>query len=122
MSTYELQLNYYASRPRSPASQKNKLSLKLEVKRNVSNDIRTISFFIVQISDTEGMPGAIKSVNIPVYVEPYDIVLDMTFQKGNDRGIDFGNVRVNQEAKQLCTLKNKGKREIKYKYVKRSSI
>lgn len=32
LSTYELQLNYYASRPRSPASQKNKLSLKLEVK------------------------------------------------------------------------------------------
>lgn len=63
------------------------------------------------------MPGAIKTVNIPVSVEPYDIVLDMTFQKGNDRGIDFGNVRVNQEAKQLCTLKNKGKREIKYKYV-----
>ena len=62
------------------------------------------------------MPGAIKTINIPVFVEPYDIVLDMTFQKGNDRGIDFGNVRVNQEAKQLCTLKNKGKREIKYKY------
>lgn len=31
LSTYELQLNYYASRPRSPASQKNKLQLKLEV-------------------------------------------------------------------------------------------
>jgi hypothetical protein len=31
LSTYELQLNYYASRPRSPASQKNKLILKLEV-------------------------------------------------------------------------------------------
>ncbi|CAF3973374.1 unnamed protein product, partial [Rotaria sp. Silwood1] len=98
LSTYELQLNYYASRPRSPASQKNKLQLKLE------------------ISDTEGMPGAIKTVNIPVMVEPYDIVLDMTFQKGNDRGIDFGNVRVNQETKQSCILKNKGKREIKYKF------
>ncbi|CAF3321831.1 unnamed protein product [Rotaria socialis] len=98
MSTYELQLNYYASRPRSPASIKNKLSLKLE------------------ISDTDGMPGAIKAVNIPVFVEPYDIVLDMTFQKGNDRGIDFGNVRVNQETKQSCALKNKGKREIKYKF------
>ncbi|CAF0941486.1 unnamed protein product [Adineta steineri] len=98
LSTYELQLNYYASRPRSPASQKNKLILKLE------------------ISDSEGMPGALKTINIPVYVEPYDIVLDMTFQKGNDRGIDFGNVRVNQEAKQTCTLKNKGKREIRYKF------
>ena len=62
------------------------------------------------------MPGAIKTVNVPVTVDPYDIVLDMTFQKGNDRGIDFGNVRVNQEAKQTCTLKNKGKREIRYKY------
>lgn len=61
------------------------------------------------------MPGAIKTMNIPVMVEPYDIVLDMTFQKGNDRGIDFGNVRVNQETKQSCILKNKGKREIKYK-------
>ncbi|CAF4420446.1 unnamed protein product, partial [Adineta steineri] len=58
----------------------------------------------------------LKTINIPVYVEPYDIVLDMTFQKGNDRGIDFGNVRVNQEAKQTCTLKNKGKREIRYKF------
>lgn len=31
LSTYELQLNFYASRPRTPNSQKNKLSLKLEV-------------------------------------------------------------------------------------------
>lgn len=61
------------------------------------------------------MPGAIKTVNIPVFVEPYDIILDMVFQRGNDRGIDFGSVYVNHEVKQACTLKNKGKREIKYK-------
>lgn len=61
------------------------------------------------------MPGAIRSINIPVFVEPYDIILDMVFQKGNERGIDFGSVYVNHEIKQVCTLKNKGKREIKYK-------
>ena len=33
LGTYELQLNYNASRPRSPQSQKNKLQLKLEVNR-----------------------------------------------------------------------------------------
>ena len=39
LSTYELQLNYYASRPRSPASQRNKLSLKLEVNSSLNNRI-----------------------------------------------------------------------------------
>jgi hypothetical protein len=42
LSTYELQLNYYASRPRSPASQKNKLSLKLEVNSSFNNEFSVL--------------------------------------------------------------------------------
>ena len=44
LSTYELQLNYYASRPRSPASQKNKLILKLEVNYSIKNHIKNDVF------------------------------------------------------------------------------
>lgn len=36
---------------------------------------------------------------------------------GTDGGLDFGTVRVSAEEKQQCSLKNKGKHEIEYKYV-----
>lgn len=39
------------------------------------------------------------------------------FSPGTDGGIDFGTIRVNEESKQIITLKNKGKYEISYKYV-----
>lgn len=34
---------------------------------------------------------------------------------GNDGGLDFGTVKVGQEEKLTCHLKNKGKFEIQYK-------
>jgi len=36
---------------------------------------------------------------------------------GTDGGIDFDAVRVTEEAKQTCTLKNKGKYDITYSWV-----
>ena len=33
---------------------------------------------------------------------------------GIDGGIDFDTMRVNEEQKQVCTLKNKGKYDIAY--------
>jgi hydrocephalus-inducing protein len=50
-----------------------------------------------------------------VFAEAYDVALDMSFPKGAEGGIDFGTIRVMDETKQTCTLKNKGKYEISYK-------
>ena len=36
---------------------------------------------------------------------------------GTDGGLDFGTIRVNEERKETCTLKNKGKYEITFKSV-----
>ena len=34
---------------------------------------------------------------------------------GTDGGLDFGTIKVSEEVKQTCTLKNKGKYEIAFK-------
>ena len=41
---------------------------------------------------------------------------------GVDGGIDFDTMRVNEEQKQVCTLKNKGKYDIAYVYVLYSDV
>ncbi len=54
---------------------------------------------------------------ITVTAEAYDVALEINLPKGNDGGLDFGSIRVNSESKLNCTLKNKGKYPIKFKYV-----
>jgi len=45
----------------------------------------------------------------------------MSFPRGADGGLDFGIVRVFDESKQTCSLKNKGKYEIAFKFTLESS-
>ena len=59
--------------------------------------------------------GLVQNENIQVQVEAYDVALDMSFPKGADGGLDFGGVRVYDEIKQTCTLKNRGRYEIGFK-------
>ena len=40
----------------------------------------------------------------------------MSFPKGADGGLDFGALKVFDEAKQTITLKNRGRYEIGYRY------
>jgi hypothetical protein len=38
--------------------------------------------------------------------------MDIQFPKGVDGGLDFGLIKVLEEGKQVCILKNKGKYEV----------
>ena len=60
--------------------------------------------------------GLVQNENIQVQVEAYDVALDMSFPKGADGGLDFGALKVFDEAKQTITLKNRGRYEIGYRY------
>ncbi|XP_041375521.1 hydrocephalus-inducing protein homolog [Gigantopelta aegis] len=68
----------------------------------------------LQIFDADNIIGLIDQEPIQVIAEAYDVALDMSFPKGADGGLDFGTIRVSEETKQTCTLKNKGKYEIAY--------
>ena len=78
-------------------------------------DNRLICVF--QISDVDQIMGLVQNENIQVQVEAYDVALDMSFPKGADGGLDFGSLKVFDEAKQTCTLKNRGRYEIGFKLV-----
>lgn len=90
--------------------------------------------------------GLAHAENLTVQAEAYDVALDMSFPKGMycincffvffhcmlqffieesffpffglgaDGGLDFGVIRVGEETKQTCTLKNKGKYEIGFHF------
>ncbi|EDV21657.1 uncharacterized protein TRIADDRAFT_30117, partial [Trichoplax adhaerens] len=68
----------------------------------------------IEVYDAEGVMGLIHVENILIQAEAYDVALDMSFPKGADGGLDFGVVRVFEETRLTCTLKNKGKYEIGY--------
>ena len=77
---------------------------------NVKRNIRIIT------SDIDNITGDEKPEIVQVLGEAYDVALDMSFPKGADGGLDFGTIRVFEETKQACTLKNKGKYEISFKF------
>jgi hydrocephalus-inducing protein len=66
------------------------------------------------VSSVNSFLGFMESHKISVQAEAYDVALEINLPKGNDGGLEFGNVRVNMENKLACTLKNKGKYPIKY--------
>lgn len=70
---------------------------------------------LLQVSDVENIMGLLQTENIQVLAEAYDVALDMSFPKGADGGLDFGIIRVMDETKQTCSLKNKGRYEISYR-------
>lgn len=68
------------------------------------------------VSSVNSFLGFMENHSITVTAEAYDVALEINLPKGNDGGLDFGNIRVNFENKLNCTLKNKGKYPIKYRY------
>nr|XP_032813560.1 hydrocephalus-inducing protein homolog isoform X3 [Petromyzon marinus] len=70
----------------------------------------------LEISDVENIMGIVHTENIQVIAEAYDVALDLTLPKGSDGGLDFGVIRVSEEAKQTFTMKNKGKYEISFSF------
>lgn len=69
----------------------------------------------IEVYDVDNIMGLVQAENVQVAAEAYDVALDMSFPKGSDGGIDFGTIRVLDESKQICSLKNKGKYEIGFK-------
>ncbi|KAI9343132.1 hypothetical protein BDR26DRAFT_917651 [Obelidium mucronatum] len=71
----------------------------------------------LEVSDTEKIGGVVQEVPITITAEAYDIAMDLHFPKGFEGGLDFGVIKVLEEGKQVCTLKNKGKYEVGFRFV-----
>ncbi|XP_075289597.1 hydrocephalus-inducing protein homolog isoform X3 [Opisthocomus hoazin] len=70
----------------------------------------------LEVSDVENVLGIVQTENIQVLAETYDVALDISISKGADGRVDFGILKVLDDAKQVLTLKNKGKYEIAYSF------
>ncbi|XP_042636791.1 hydrocephalus-inducing protein homolog [Orycteropus afer afer] len=70
----------------------------------------------LEVLDADNLVGVVQIENILIFAESYDIALDITFPKGAEGGLDFGTVRVLEEAKQPLQLKNRGKYEIIFSF------
>ncbi|KAJ7312066.1 hypothetical protein JRQ81_006401 [Phrynocephalus forsythii] len=68
----------------------------------------------LEVSDSENILGIVQIENIQVIAEAYDVALDISFPKGTNGSLEFGTVRIMEEAKQCLSLKNKGKYDIGY--------
>nr|XP_033799169.1 hydrocephalus-inducing protein homolog isoform X3 [Geotrypetes seraphini] len=73
-------------------------------------------FIRLEVSDVQNILGIVQVENIQIVAEAYDIALDISFPKGAEGGLDFGIVKVLDEAKQIMSLKNKGKYEIGFSF------
>ncbi|XP_009996299.1 PREDICTED: hydrocephalus-inducing protein homolog [Chaetura pelagica] len=70
----------------------------------------------LEVSDEENILGIVQIENIQVLAEAYDIALNINMGKATDGSLDFGILKVLESAKQVLTLKNKGKYEISYSF------
>ncbi|XP_049928998.1 hydrocephalus-inducing protein homolog isoform X2 [Epinephelus moara] len=84
------------------------LSLHFRAKKplNIKKTLR------LEVSDVEKILGIVHTENIVVTAEAYDIALEIT----PDGCLDFGTMRVFEEAKLSLRMKNQGKYEIAYKF------
>uniref|UniRef100_A0A672UG67 HYDIN axonemal central pair apparatus protein n=1 Tax=Strigops habroptila TaxID=2489341 RepID=A0A672UG67_STRHB len=70
----------------------------------------------LEVSDAENNLGVVHTENIQVFAEAYDVALNISVSKGTDGSVDFGILKVLEDAKEVLTLKNKGKYEIAYSF------
>ncbi|XP_021264314.1 hydrocephalus-inducing protein homolog isoform X3 [Numida meleagris] len=70
----------------------------------------------LEVSDAENILGIVQIENIQIQAEVYDVSLSITISKGMDGNVDFGVLKVQDDVKQMLTLKNKGKYEIAYSF------
>ncbi|KAM6409238.1 hydrocephalus-inducing protein homolog [Rhynochetos jubatus] len=71
----------------------------------------------LEVSDAENILGIVQIENIQILAEAYDVALSISISKGTDGSVDFGVLKVLDDAKQVLTLKNKGKYEIAYSFM-----
>ncbi|XP_075367152.1 hydrocephalus-inducing protein homolog [Mycteria americana] len=70
----------------------------------------------LEVSDAENVLGIVQIENIQILAEAYDVALSISISKGTDGSVDFGILKVLDDAKQVLTLKNKGKYETVYSF------
>ncbi|XP_029378255.1 hydrocephalus-inducing protein homolog [Echeneis naucrates] len=66
----------------------------------------------LEVSDVEKILGIVHTENIMVTAEAYDIALDIS----PDGSLDYGTIKVFEEAKLSLRMKNQGKYEIAYRF------
>ncbi|XP_057292027.1 hydrocephalus-inducing protein-like [Hydractinia symbiolongicarpus] len=93
----------------------NEFGLQMHFRAMKPNNVKKV--VRLEVSDAGNVMGLTHAENISVQAEAYDVALDMSFPKGADGGLDFGTLRVGEEAKQTCTVKNKGRYEIAYSFM-----
>ncbi|KAJ3129345.1 hypothetical protein HK098_001757 [Nowakowskiella sp. JEL0407] len=71
----------------------------------------------VEVSDPDRIGGVFQEYTIVISAEAYDIAMDLHFPKAYYGGLDFGTLKVFEEGKQTCSLKNKGKYEVGFKFL-----
>ncbi|XP_042653703.1 LOW QUALITY PROTEIN: hydrocephalus-inducing protein homolog [Tyto alba] len=86
------------------------LSFRATQALNIKKTIR------LEVSDAENILGIVQVENIQILAEAYDVALSINIFKGTDGSVDFGILKVLDDAKQVLTLKNKGNYEIVYSF------
>ncbi|XP_075242911.1 hydrocephalus-inducing protein-like isoform X4 [Convolutriloba macropyga] len=72
----------------------------------------------MEVTDVDKIMGVVQTEQVVATGEAYDVLLDMSFPKGPEGGLDFGSCRVGDEnIRQTLSLKNKGKYEIQYQFI-----
>ncbi|NXX95861.1 HYDIN protein, partial [Centropus bengalensis] len=90
------------------------LSVRLYFKATKAVSIKKV--IRLEVSDAENILGIVQTENIQVLAEAYDVALNINVSKGTDGSVDFGTLQVFDDAKQVLTLKNKGKYEVAYSF------
>ncbi|XP_048371298.1 hydrocephalus-inducing protein homolog [Sphaerodactylus townsendi] len=88
----------------------------LQVYFKASKAVNVKKAIRLEVSDAENILGIVQLETIQIIAEAYDVALDISFPKGSNGNLEFGFVRVLDEAKQTVTLKNKGKYEIGFSF------
>lgn len=70
----------------------------------------------LEYSDVDGVAGLAGTEALTVTAESYDVMLALVFPRNSENTLDFGTIRVGEEAVLTCTLRNKGRYELKYKF------
>ncbi|NWI09406.1 HYDIN protein, partial [Crypturellus soui] len=90
---------------------------KLQIRFKATKAVSVKKTIRLEVSDAENILGIVQVENIQIVAEAYDVALNITFPKVVESNLDFGIIKVMEEAKTTLNLKNKGKYEIAYNFI-----
>ncbi|NXA41620.1 HYDIN protein, partial [Eudromia elegans] len=90
---------------------------KLQLRFKASKAVNVKKTIRLEVSDAENILGIVQVENIQILAEAYDVAVNITFPKVVESNLDFGVLKVMDEAKTTLNLKNKGKYEIAYNFI-----